>query len=112
MLRKISETKGFSLVEIIISILIIGVIVLAFLPFFTGNMRATRQASERTETLYELSTVVERHLGSRPSLGSDTIPIVYGGETYSVRGNQIEENDNGLNITLKSWVTSFGEDDD
>lgn len=71
------KTKGFTLIEIIVALAIIGVIGVSLLTVFTMGMRVIVQARDRNDAAYTAQSQVEANLNTvnaAPSTITITMP--------------------------------------
>ena len=96
--------KGFSLIEIMAAIVILGIISLAFLPFLGNIFSAGSRTMDRTETLYEVSGRVENKLVDASGEEIKNVRIsLPDGEEVDLDGYWIKERNPDLNIEFKTW---------
>jgi prepilin-type N-terminal cleavage/methylation domain-containing protein len=79
----VTATKGFSLMEVLVAVLIFGLAVLAFTALQASSLRAGRQGQELQSTLRGMENFLER-VRTRPG----DLPSLCGGEVQigRVRG--------------------------
>ena len=95
-----TNNKGFTLVELMIVIAIIGVLAAALFPMMRGYLEKSRDTA-RISHLGQLRTVVQSYLqdiGATPMLGSGTLPFCAGDTAQA--GNDIAANLNGGKVPV------------
>jgi len=100
--KKLSRS-GMTLIEVIISMAILGILSVVFLTIFTSGYIGVSSAGKRTEVGYEAQKAIEELIISGDT-ETETITIFFqDGPTLVVDGNKIEkEINNGehsINIT-------------
>ncbi|MCG8403517.1 MAG: prepilin-type N-terminal cleavage/methylation domain-containing protein [Firmicutes bacterium] len=85
--------KGFSLVEILVSMLIIGILVLSFTPLFVSSVKGITGAGDRSNNLYDAQGKMETVIGTRQGilfedgsfvpLDKSTFPVDFEGDDLS-----------------------------
>lgn len=74
-------TKGMTLIEIIISIAILGILAVSFLSMFMMGFSGITSAGNRSKAEYAAQTKVEENLSTETSSGSDKLTIYFQGST-------------------------------
>lgn len=86
--------KGFTLVEVVISILLIGVIAVSILPMFLQGVQVLFSSESKTRAINKAKEdVINNYIKSNPSTSTESITFDFGG---------------GLNknITVNSYTTT------
>ena len=74
--------KGFTLVEVVISILLIGVIAVAILPMFFQGVRVLFSSESKTSAINKAKEdVINNYIKSNPPAASTSITFDFGGGT-------------------------------
>lgn len=63
MIKGVGE-KGFTLIEIIVSIAIIGILLMILLTFMTGSFQLIHRQGDRTDLLYAAQEELEKAIGN------------------------------------------------
>lgn len=88
----INNKKGVTLIEIIISLAILGIIVVSLLAMFSTGFTFIARAGQRSEATFDNITQVEDVLKERNSTTSDDIPIVFSdSSTIDAEGSEESE---------------------
>jgi len=93
-MRYIRDNGGFSIVEILVCMVLIGLIVVFILPSITFGYLQISESGGRTRAVYTARKVAENELANRENSGSDTLSITFGDGsdrvTINVRGRIVE----------------------
>lgn len=84
------KTNGFSLAEILVCMMLIGLIVVAILPSITFGYLQLRESGHRTKAVYSIRQFIENELVNNAASGPDTISITFGGVSIDVKGRIVE----------------------
>lgn len=76
---KAKSTRGFTLIEIIISIAILGIIVVALLPVFTAGFKGIASAGNKSKTSYQSQDLTEVKIAEGAASSSTSLTIVFPG---------------------------------
>jgi prepilin-type N-terminal cleavage/methylation domain-containing protein len=81
--------KGLTLLEVIISIAIIGIIVVSFLSLFSNSFVQVIRSGNKGTSMYSAQTTAEDQLEntSYSESGSTTITVSWGSSNLSMDGN-------------------------
>lgn len=102
---KNSGRKGMTLVEVIISMAILGIMTIVFLNVFTSGYIGVLSAGERTEVGYKAQQTVEESL-TPIGIGSKIITIEFpDGPSIEIDGSEIEKEVNSGEQNIK--ITTF-----
>lgn len=103
---KKSNINGMTLIEVIVSLAIFGIIAVAFLNVFVSGFLGVISSGKRTEVGYLAQQAVEETI-NEIDIGSDKVTIVFsGGPTLEVEGNTIvqEVNNGKESITITTFI--------
>lgn len=114
-MRLLAHKKGLTLIEVILSIAILGIIAIVFLTVFTTGVKGVFEAGRWSEAEYETQHAMENELADVPSnvpnvqvaeYGSTNISITFGTTTITVHGKTIntDYNDGKHKVHLTSFV--------
>jgi prepilin-type N-terminal cleavage/methylation domain-containing protein len=101
-----SNRRGFTLIEMIISIAIIGVIAVAFLPLFTTSFKWIADAGRRSDTLFNSQDASEEKIlqGASTNAGHLNFDFTFSDGTGAV--NIQVEGEHVQNDTLYMFIPS------
>ena len=114
-MKKIINKKGLTLVELILGIAIFGILSVGFLNVFFGSLLITTISGERTDTVANVSSEIEKKLSDH-TYTSDTIPTVpsqvtikyNGGADQDIMDGELiqgtEVNENGQTIEITAFI--------
>lgn len=113
------DNKGVTLVEIVVSLAILGIISAAFATLFTNGFRVIFSAGDKTVALYEAQDSVENIIAENHPAGGTSIPpltmyfndISGSGLTdheVAVEGRQVEDINNRLTAFLPDGPVNTG----
>lgn len=86
--------KGFSLIEVLVGILLLGIIIVAFTPLFTQMLQMISLAGDRSVELFESSGEMDRKRADLIVLKGGEMELEFPGmDPISVQGGIIEEDD-------------------
>jgi prepilin-type N-terminal cleavage/methylation domain-containing protein len=72
----LKKKKGFTLIELIVAIAILGILCIAFLPMFVQGFKAIATAGRRSKANYDTQKNVEKDIDDRlVSAGADSLRI-------------------------------------
>lgn len=77
--------QGFSLIEIVISLAIIGIVTITLLQMFTSGLQGIYRANDKTEEVFLSQSEIESKF-EQGATTSDTISI-----TFPVQGSLVEK---------------------
>ena len=93
MISNKKHDKGFSLIEIIIAIFLIGIIAVFLLPMFSFSYTHLHRSGNRTEAVYSSRQVIDNDDADNDealvSTASDTLEISFGDITIPIEGENI-----------------------
>jgi len=118
MIKLISNKKGFSLIEMMVVVVILGLMVLGLVTFFTGGARSWISGQSQLEAqrnARQAMDIMVREIRESNYINnsSTTInisfntPFEVGAISYSLSGNSIIRQKNGNSITLIDDVLKF-----
>lgn len=80
--------RGLTLVEVLVAIALLGILMAAILPVFTGNMMSNQVSESRTQANLAISTVFDQmrsqSIAALPQSGSQVKETVVNGQAYKV----------------------------
>lgn len=88
------KKQGFTLVELIISFAILGIIAITFLAIFSGMYKGISNAGNKSKAAFSAQGNIDNSIATRTD-GTDTMTIQFNGNSISLTGR-----------TLTSTVTS------
>ena len=97
--KKYSKNKkGFTLIEIIVSIAIMGIISVAFLTMFTSGIIGISNSGEKSNSHYTAQSQMESNVNNLKNLSDDdfkissteSIELFFSGSYYDISGCQID----------------------
>lgn len=72
-----SNKKGFTLVEIILSIAIIGIMAVSFIPVFTAGFKGVIFAGEKKTEMFDTQNVMEQEVADSANSGTETLTVTF-----------------------------------
>ncbi len=106
--------KGLTLIEIIVSIFILGIIAVTFLPIFTNSFVYVKTAGNRSIVDFDAQKAMENKLAGSSAVfdhvatteSNTTLTIGFNSGTISVQGRivNISYNDGKHNVTLTTFI--------
>jgi prepilin-type N-terminal cleavage/methylation domain-containing protein len=114
-LVNVKKNKGLSLVEVIVSLAVLGLLFALFSGVFINGFESITTAGRRNTVDYHIQEFMEKRLaGYTPSItnvssvetGSVNMDITFGTYTVSVTGTKINTtyNDSEDNVTMTSFI--------
>lgn len=102
---RIKSNRGLTLIEIIISIAIIGIIAITFLTMFSGGYKYISNAGNKSISTYNAQDDIEKELGLQNSGNSETLYLTFNGAGLSdhdvaVKGATVSDSNNILTTFL------------
>jgi len=87
----LKNTGGFSVAEILVCLMLIGLIVIMVLPSITYGFIQLNESGERTKAVYTVRQAVENELANAtPGPTPDTLRITFNRDTIAVKGRIME----------------------
>lgn len=100
----LKQKGGFTLVEVIIGILLIGIIALSLIPVFSYSFVNIYSSGNRTDYTYQNQSIIETDQATNPEI--DNITFIFEGmnisvdiEVYEV-GNELNNDGSNASITF------------
>ncbi|QZY56983.1 type IV pilus modification PilV family protein [Crassaminicella profunda] len=102
-MKILSDKKGFTLIEIIISLAILGIIVVSFTTTFTSSFSGIFSSGKKSQALHQAQIQMDRKINS-VTTGSDTLNIKFLGiSQITVLGKKeivnVEYKDHNVSLT-------------
>ena len=95
-MKSINNKKGMTLVEIVVSLAIFGIMMVAFLNMFLTSYEITIRAGARSDTVAQISSEMENSLSSFGGTGTD---ISIANEEISIDYDDGQETIDTIKIT-------------
>ena len=83
------KKKGFTLIEIIVSLAIIGMLAVIFLPVFTMTIKGIFTAGRRNDTTFQSQNDTEYRIGDTEVVSNATLIITFGSNDLNITGEDI-----------------------
>ncbi|HHW28251.1 MAG TPA: prepilin-type N-terminal cleavage/methylation domain-containing protein [Syntrophomonadaceae bacterium] len=96
----IKSTEGFTLVEVLVSIAILTIIVVALLLLFNQSLITVIKSGNKAVNIYEGQTKLESELAEGVTAEDYTLIMNFDGEEIKIKGKIITEN--GLTVFIPS----------
>lgn len=84
------KTNGFSLIEILVCMMLIGLIVVAILPSITFGYFQLSESGRRTKAVYSVRQITENELVNQVAPVTDSLNINFGSISIDVKGRILE----------------------
>jgi prepilin-type N-terminal cleavage/methylation domain-containing protein len=97
---KLKAKNGFTLIEVIVSIAIIGIITITFLSIFTTGYKTIMNSGHRSADDFSTQTKVENALNSAPATNSGLTITLPGPTTITADGEVKSLNTGQVTITF------------
>lgn len=108
------NTGGFTLIEIVVSLMILGIIAVAFLPVFSNSFAHIMSAGKRSKADYAAQKAIENRLAGsgatfdhiNTSENTTVLTIDLGPETIVVQGKTVNVtyDDGKQKVTLTTFI--------
>ena len=72
-----SNKKGFTLIEIILAIAIIGIMAVAFIPVFTSGFKGVIYAGETKTGMFDSQNILEQEVADSVNTGTETLTVIF-----------------------------------
>lgn len=105
--NRLKNTQGFTLIEMIVALAIIGIMAVSFLTVFSSTYAHIFSAGRRSDAIFSTEKKVEAAIASGTTATTDTFSLAIGGRTVTVSGALVMEQstyENGKAVSLKSFV--------
>lgn len=93
--------SGMTLVEVIVSIAILGILAVAFLPAFSTGIRFIISNGDRIKEMYSDQDSIERRIAQGATSDTATMTIVFPSKTIEVKGENVSCGSFNLFLTKK-----------
>lgn len=109
MCKILLSNKGFTLVEIIVSLTIFSIMAVAFLNLFFGSFLISQRAEVRTSTVAEAAGAVENKISTGVTgVTPSSVDIIYSSgitsEAIGVKMVETQTNSEGQTITINYFI--------
>jgi prepilin-type N-terminal cleavage/methylation domain-containing protein len=107
------QNKGLTLVEIIVSLGILGIITVSFTTLFTHSFKSVFSAGDKSVALFEAQEKMENILsGTVESESSDPrlMKIYFGNQPIIVEGKMVSASDEEKKISLIGFIPGTTDD--
>ena len=95
--KTITNRYGYTLIEILATITIIGIIAIIIIPLFANNYTSIDTSGEKSSAIYESQQALEKVIAGQSlpdevsvSQADQTIAITFSGTSYYVQGDLLE----------------------
>lgn len=88
MIRHRNNRKGFTLIEIIVALMLVGLLAVIFLPVFTMTIRLITRAGNRNISTFDYQGVTEVSIAGQRDPTGNQLLIEFGGTTYTIPGRK------------------------
>ena len=92
MVKKFVNNGGFTLIEVVLSMAILGIIVAVFLNLFSASLIWVISGGNKGMAFNDAQKDVEEQISLNESISALNLEIVLGGKTYTIPGGLIESN--------------------
>lgn len=96
-----NNDKGMTLIEVMVSIAILGILAVAFLPMFSTGIRFLVMNGKKIEEMYENQEAIEQKVAQGAAVDTTKMTIVFPGKTIEVNGENIADGSFNLFIPKK-----------
>jgi len=101
-IRKLFNKKGFTLIETIVGIALLGIISICLIPLFTYGFIQINRSGNRTEALYDNQSTIETKLPTNPidqvlTIKFDALDVDINIEVFEVE-SEYDKNGNKTSI--------------
>jgi prepilin-type N-terminal cleavage/methylation domain-containing protein len=101
------KTNGFSLAEILVCMMLIGLIVVAILPSITFGYFQLSESGKRTRAVYSVRQITENEMVNQSTPGTDSLNINFGGISIDVKGRILETEESFGVLDNKARIRVF-----
>lgn len=105
--RSLNRTAGFTLIELIVALAIIGIMAVSFLTVFSTTYAHIFSAGRKSDAVFQTEQKVESAIATGTTSTTDVFLLTIGGRTVSLTGEVITEStiyENGKIVEIKSFV--------
>lgn len=95
------KRKGLTLIEIVISMALIGIVAIVFLSIFSRGNKNIVKSGKRTTDTFELQEKIDSRINQIDNTGIEEVEVKIEGidESIRIKGNLITETIDGIEIT-------------
>ena len=86
---KKKNNKGFTLIEIIVSLMIIGLLAVIFLPVFTMTVKSIFNAGRKNDATFQSQNEAEEKIGENVVTVNTQLDIVFDNITLVIDGEDV-----------------------
>jgi len=108
MLKNNNKNKGFTLVELIVSIALLSIILILFVNLFTFSVTLLSKSSKQKASSMNASSKIETDTAASANGNTVQTPgnftITFGGTDVSAPGSFLSNNDSGSQVYYKSFI--------
>ncbi|WAG72320.1 prepilin-type N-terminal cleavage/methylation domain-containing protein [Clostridium estertheticum] len=109
--KKIDNKQGFTLIEVVVGIALLGIIIISFMPVFSNSFKGITNSGKKSNALYSSQEGIEKKLHGGTDINSTDTPkritIKFSGAEFDVNGKailtEIPFGNNGNKTIVKSF---------
>lgn len=97
------KTKGMTLIELIISIAIIGIMIVSFSSIFIGGFKSILKSGKRSKNGMESQKQIEQLISTRPPISDDNTELeikFYDNTCIKITGQETQVNVDDVTYTI------------
>lgn len=101
------KKSGYSLVEILVCLTLIGLIVITVFPTLTFGYLQLSESGKRTKAVYSVRQAVENELVNQGVPASDTVTVTFGSVSLDIKGRIVETEESFGTLGSKARIRIF-----
>ncbi len=99
--KRETNNRGMTLIEVLVSLAIVGIIAISLLPMFSNGIRFLVNNGNQIKDMYKGQDLIEQEISKVASSEENTMTIVFPGKTIDIKGKDYTISNYNLFITKK-----------
>ncbi|TJX16300.1 type II secretion system protein [Tissierella creatinini] len=100
-LKRETDNRGMTLIEVLLSLAIVGIIAISLLPMFSNGIKFLVNNGNQIKAMYEGQDLIEQEISKAATSEENTMSVVFPGKTIEIKGKDYTISNYNLFITKK-----------